>query len=207
MLSTSGAQIGKIVSAMWCPRCKSSRIQRGYSDTLVVLRIAGLHQLLCNNCGLDFKGFDPLRRLERVPSKRRESSPNQRRCPRFKTHLPATICLVERNALTWDVAYTQRSRGHCETISQIGMALSFVGTRFSKEQITLPGCSLFVTLDLPDGAISAVVSIVNWSRTSGEGRPKWLVGTMISQMSESNTARLAAYLKKRGEAGPHLAFE
>src|SRR5437016_5374143 len=149
----------------------------------MVLQIAGLHELLCNNCGLEFRGFDPLRRLARAAIKRKRFEVNQRSFPRYKVHLPATISLVERNVLTWDVAYTQRSRGHCETISQIGLALSFVGTRFSKEQITLPGCSLFVTVDLPDGAISAVVSIVNWSRTSGEGRPKWLVGTMISQMS------------------------
>ena len=192
---------------MWCPRCKSSRIQRGYSDTLVVLRIAGLHQLLCNNCGLDFKGFDPLRKIERVPSKRKESSPNQRRAPRFKTHLPATISLVERNVLTWDVNYTHPSRGHCEILSQIGMALSFAGTRFPEDQLTRPGCSLFVTVDLSVGPISAVVSVVECSRSGGPGRSRWQVGTMISQMSESNTARLAAYIKKRSEAAIHLSLD
>jgi len=174
---------------------------------LIVLRIAGLHQLLCNNCGLEFKGFDPLRRLARAPAKRRESSPNQRRCPRYKTHLPATICLVERNVLTWDVAYTHRSRGHCETISQIGMALSFVGSRFLAEQLTRPGCSLFVTVNLPNGAIEAVVSIVNLERPSGKSAARWLVGAVISQMSEGDTARLAAYIKKRAEADSYVALE
>src|SRR5207237_3468910 len=110
-----------------------------YDDSLSVLRIAGLHELLCNNCGLEFKGFDPLRKLERAPAKRKESRGNDRRFPRYRAHLPATICLVERNVLTWDVDYTKRSRGHCETISQIWMALSFVGTRFSEEQLTRPG--------------------------------------------------------------------
>src|SRR2546430_851928 len=168
---------------MWCPRCKSTRVQRGYNNSAFVLQIAGLHELLCNNCGLEFRGFDPLRKLERAPARRKESRANLRRFPRYNVHLPAMICLVERNVLTWEVAYTQRSRGHCETISQIGMGLSLAGTRFSEEQLTRPGCSLFVTLNLPDDAIAAVVSIVDWNRP-GNKNAKWLVGTTISQMSE-----------------------
>ncbi len=189
---------------MWCPRCKSSRIQRGYDESFMVLQIAGLHELLCNNCGLEFKGFDPLRRLPRAPVKRKRFEPNQRRFPRYKVHLPATISLVERNVLTWDVAYTHSSRGHCETISQIGLALSFAGTRFSEEQLTRPDCSLFVTVDLPVGAISAVVSIVHWERPGSSGRTSWFVGTTISQMSDRDAARLAAYLEKRSKSEPLL---
>ncbi|MEK6336162.1 MAG: PilZ domain-containing protein [Acidobacteriota bacterium] len=192
---------------MWCPRCKSSRIQRGYSNSLGVLRIAGLHELLCNNCGLEFKGFDPLRKLTRAPVKREKFAPNQRRFPRYKVHLPATISLVERNVLTWDVAYTQSSRGHCETISQIGMALSFVGSRFSEAQLTRPGCSLYVTVNLPDGAIAAVVSIVSWEKPAGKGRNGWFVGATISQMSDRDAARLAAYIQKQAQTDLCLALE
>src|SRR5712691_901544 len=195
---------------MWCPRCTSSRIQRGYNDSSIVLRIAGLHELLCNNCGLEFKGFDPLRRLERTPTKRKGpkgSKADRRRFPRYKVYLPATISLVERNVLTWEVAYRQSSRGHCETISQIGMALSFVGSRFSEQQLTSPGCSLYVTVNLPDGAIAAVVSIINWNRSGSKGRARWVVGTMISQMSEGDAGRLAAYLKKHAEQESYVTQE
>lgn len=174
---------------------------------MIVLQIAGLHELLCNNCGLEFKGFDPLRRLERAPSKKKETGAKRRRFPRYKVHLPATISLVERNVLTWDVAYTQPSKGHCETISQIGMALSFVGTRFSEEQLTRPGCSLFATVNLPAGAIAAVVAIVYWNRPGSEGLGRWLVGTTISQMSDNDAGRLAAFIKKRAEAEPYVALE
>ncbi|MFN2579000.1 MAG: hypothetical protein ABR607_15085 [Pyrinomonadaceae bacterium] len=190
---------------MWCPRCKSSRIQRGYEQSLIILRMAGLHQLLCNNCGLEFRGFDPLRKLQRTPVKRTKFAANERRFARHKVHLPATISLVERNVLTWDVAYTHRAQGHCETLSQIGMALSFVGSRFPSEELTRPGCSLFVTVNLPGAAIAAVVSIVNWERRGSRGRSSWFVGTTISQMSEQDTARLAAYIKKRSEAKLYLA--
>ena len=192
---------------MWCPRCKSSRIQRGYSNSLGVLRIAGLHELLCNNCGLEFKGFDPLRKLTRAPVKREKFDPNQRRFPRYKVHLPASISLVERNVLTWDVDYSQSSRGHCETLSQIGMALSFVGSKFSEHQLTRPGCSLYVTVNLPDGAIAAVVSIVNWEKPAGKGRNGWFVGATISQMSDRDAARLAAYIQKQAEAEVYVAME
>ena len=185
---------------MWCPQCKSPRIQRGFDDSLLVLRIAGLHKLLCNNCGLEFKGFDPLRRIERVPPRIKESRFNKRRLPRYHAHLPATISLVERNVLTWDVAYTHRSRGRCESISQIGMALSLVGSRFSKGQLTKPGCSLYVTVNLPDGAIAAVVSVLN-CQPPGRAGGRWLVGTTISQMSEGDAARLAAYIKRRVAVG------
>jgi hypothetical protein len=145
--------------------------------------------------------------LARSPVKREKFAVNQRRFPRYKAHLPATISLVERNVLTWDVAYTQGSRGHCEMISQIGMALSFVGTRFSEDQLTRPGCSLYVTLNLPDGAIAAVVSIVYWERPTNRGRNTWLVGTTISQMSDGDANRLAGYIKKRAEAEVYVAIE
>ena len=85
---------------MWCPRCKSSRVQRCYHNWPIVLQFAGLHGLLCNNCGLEFKGFDPLRRLPKKPVKRTRREANQRRFPRYKVHLPATISLVERNVVT-----------------------------------------------------------------------------------------------------------
>ena len=190
---------------MWCPRCKSSRVQRGYHSSPIVLQFAGLHGLLCNNCGLEFKGFDPMRRLPKSPVRRKLYEANQRRFPRYKVHLPATISLVERNVLTWDVGYTQRARGHCETISQIGMALSFVGSRIPEAQLVRPGCSLMVNVSLPAAEIASVVTVVNWERP-GNGKG-WFVGTVISQISEPDAAKLAAYIGKRSELEPFLALD
>jgi|SoiMethySBSTD1v2_1073268.scaffolds.fasta_scaffold559788_2 hypothetical protein len=190
---------------MWCPRCKSSRVQRGYHDSGIVLKMAGLHELLCNNCGLEFKGFDPMRKLERKPVHQRESK-NTRRFARYNVHLPATISLVERNVVTWDVSYSQSCRGHCETISQGGMALSFVGSRFPKEQITKPGCALYVTVNLPACIIAAVLSTVTCELLGTNGQAKWAVGTKIMQISDADTARLAAYLEKRAQTEPIMSF-
>ena len=40
-----------------CPKCRSSRVRRGYWDTPLLLRAIGIYSLLCDNCNLLFKGF------------------------------------------------------------------------------------------------------------------------------------------------------
>lgn len=191
---------------MWCPRCKSTRVQRGYHDSSIVYQMAGLHELLCNNCGLEFKGFDPLRKLKRAPARHKEAVNNLRRFPRYPVHLPATIALVQRNPLTWEVSYSDAARGHCETISQGGMALAFVGSRFSEEQLTREGCSLYVNVNLPDVVIAAVVSTITCVRVGVGGQAKWMVGAAITQMSDRDAARLAIFIEKRAAAEPVMVY-
>jgi hypothetical protein len=43
--------------AQRCPKCRSSRVRRGYEDTPLLLRLIGIYSLLCDNCNLLFKGF------------------------------------------------------------------------------------------------------------------------------------------------------
>jgi hypothetical protein len=43
--------------AQHCPKCGSSRVKRGYTDTPLLLRMIGVYSLLCDNCNLLFKGF------------------------------------------------------------------------------------------------------------------------------------------------------
>jgi len=40
-----------------CPKCRSSRVRRGYRDTPLLLRAIGIYSLLCDNCNLLFKGL------------------------------------------------------------------------------------------------------------------------------------------------------
>jgi hypothetical protein len=173
-------------------------VQRGYNEAAIVLQVAGFRELLCNNCGLEFKGFDPFRKLAklgRTPARHKETNGKQRRFPRYKVHLPANISLVERNPLTWDVSYSKATRGHCEMISQGGMGLSFVGARLPEDELTSPGCRLHVTVNLPGSVIAAVLSTVTCDRQRATG--KWLVGAKITQMSDADATRLACYLAKR----------
>src|SRR5688572_857326 len=100
---------------MRCPRCKSERIQRDYDDAVVVLRLIGLHKLLCNKCGLVFKGFDPLRTVQREASEEKRDAQRRRRGPRYDVHLPAAISLVDDKVQVGKVTYSEPSRGHVES--------------------------------------------------------------------------------------------
>lgn len=192
---------------MRCPRCKSERIQRDYDDAVLLLRMVGMHKLLCNNCGLVFKGFDPLAAHQRAPSEKKKGVRNRRRGPRFYAHLPSAISLIDGKVQVGKVSYSQPSRGHCETISKVGMGLSLAGTRFSEADLSRIGRLLFVKVDLPDGPIEAVVTIVTSERTGEDPKKKWLLGVNIHQMSDADRERLAAYVEKRLKESPVIISE
>lgn len=193
--------------AVQCPRCKSERIQRDYDDAVFFLRMFGMHKLLCNNCGLVFKGFDPLGSHQRAPSEKTAQVSNRRRGPRFYAHIPTAISVIYGNPQPGKVSYSEPSRGHCETLSKVGMKLSLVGTRFSEVELSRPGQLLFVRVDLPDGPIEAVVTIVTSDRTGDEKKKKWVLGVNIHQMSDADRETLTGYLEKRRTETPVIISE
>ena len=181
---------------MRCPRCESERIQRDYDDAVIVLRAIGLHKLLCNNCGLVFKGFDPLRTRQREPpTDDAKQVRNRRRAPRYNVHLPTAISLIDDKGRIGKVTYSEPSRGHCDTISKVGMNLSLVGARFTEGELSRIGRLFFIRIDLPDGPVEAVVKLVTHARTGSE-RKKWSIGVTVHQMAEDDTQRLDTYLQK-----------
>ena len=185
---------------MQCPRCQSERIQRDYDDAIVFLRAVGMHKLLCNNCGLAFKGFDREGKLQRGPktTTTKARSVNRRRGPRVRAHLPAAISLIEGQV--GKVSYSQPSRGHCETISDFGMLLSLVGTRIPEGELSRKGRMLFVRIDLPNGPVEAVVKIVTHERAT-DGQKGWQLGVQTHQMSDADKELLKDYLERRLGAG------
>ena len=190
------------MNRMQCPRCKSERIQRDYDDAVFFLRMVGMHKLLCNNCGLVFKAFDPKGTQKRQPAEKQKPARNRRRAPRFYAHLPSAISLIDSKVQVGKVSYSAPSRGHCETISQFGMSLSLVGTRFAEAELSQIGRMLFVKVDLPEGPIEAVVVIVGSERAGEGARKKWALGVKIHQMSDPDRERLTAYLEKRSQGEP-----
>jgi hypothetical protein len=187
---------------MDCPRCHSERIQRDYDDAVFFLRAVGMHKLLCNNCGLVFKGFDPQGKFQREPAEAAKRNiakavPNRRRGPRFNAHLPANISLIEGDAQVGKATYSQPSRGHCEAISKYGMLVSLVGTRFEEAELSRTGRLLLIHIELPNGLVEAVVSIVTHERTGEEQRKRWLLGVETRQISDEHGELLAEYLERR----------
>ena len=187
---------------MQCPRCKSERIQKDYDDAVFFLRMVGMQKLLCNNCGLVFKAFDPLGTQKRAPSEKPKHVRNRRQGPRYYAHLPAAISLIEGQAQAGKASYSQPSRGHCETISKFGMKLSLVGTRFTEAELSQLGTLLFVRVDLPEGSVEAVVNIVSSERTGEAAKKKWILGVKIQQMADADLERLTSYLEKRANDAP-----
>ena len=182
---------------MECPRCQSERIQKDFDDASVFFRAVGMQKLLCNNCGLVFKGFDPQGKFERIATRKKsEQILNRRRGPRVHAHLPAAISLIEGGAQSGKVSYSQPSRGHCEAISSFGMQLSLVGTRFPETELSRLGRMLFVRVELPDASIEAVVKIVTHERAS-DGQKRWLLGVETHQMSDADNELLTSYLERR----------
>lgn len=182
---------------MQCPRCNSTRIQRGYKDGAILLRLGGGHELLCNNCGLEFKGFKWSAAFKRIPARIKETTRSHRSAPRYKSHLPATIRLVNPGADN-EPSFSLAALGHCQTISNLGMALSFVGSHFDPAEFEKAGRLLLVVLTLPSGAVEAVVKTVTHQRIDNpEGPATWIVGGSIVQISEADRSQLSTFLDKR----------
>ena len=160
-----------------------------------------MQKLLCNNCGLVFKGFDPQGKFHREATKKKtEQIHNRRRGPRVRTHLPTAISLIEGGAQSGKVSYSQPSRGHCEAISTFGMLISLVGTRFPETELARPGRMLFVRIDLPESSIEAVVKIVTHER-GADGQKRWLLGVQTHQISDTDKELLNAYIDRRLTTG------
>lgn len=169
--------------------------------------MVGMHKLLCNNCGLVFKAFDPKGTHRRAPTEKDKPGRNRRRAPRFHAHLPTAISLIDSKVQVGKASYSAPSRGHCETISKFGMSLSLVGTRFPEAELSQLGRMLFVRIDLPDGPIEAVVTIASSARTGEGARRKWQLGVKLHQISDTDGERLNSYLEKRSTGEPLVISE
>lgn len=116
--------------------------------------------------------------------------------------------MAEREVDTGKLIFSQTSRGHCESISRIGLGLTFVGSRFAAEEFARTGRLLFVSIVLPNGPVDILVTTVTHTRREPEsGLAGWYVGAVITQMSEADQTRLTTYLEKRAEDEPLLEVE
>ena len=47
----------EMMRLLHCPKCRSTRVRRGYEKPPLLLRLIGRHGLLCDNCNLSYQGF------------------------------------------------------------------------------------------------------------------------------------------------------
>lgn len=87
------------------------------------------------------------------------------------------------------------------------MRLSLAGTRFSEAELSKVGRLLFVRIDVPEGAVEAVVSVVRADRTVEDVKKKWVIGVKLQQIADADRERLDNYLAKRGKDTPVVLTE
>lgn len=62
-----------------CPKCRSSRIRRGYTPSPLLLRLIGIYNLLCDNCNLLFRGWAMPGTVPKHGSRKKKPPTQQRR--------------------------------------------------------------------------------------------------------------------------------
>ena len=61
-----------------CPKCRSSRIRRGYRPTHFFSKIFFRYNLLCNRCNWEFTGFAVPGTVDYKPERKKKAKPKQR---------------------------------------------------------------------------------------------------------------------------------
>jgi hypothetical protein len=75
-----------------CPKCRSSRIRKGYKPTPLILRVVGIHYLLCNHCNLLFTGFAVPGTVSRTIKRGRKKANAAQKQTSVPGFLPADDC-------------------------------------------------------------------------------------------------------------------
>src|SRR5215831_15442067 len=105
-----------------CPRCGSPRVQLGYGSTSLSQRIFGFNELLCNNCGLTFKGFAVPGSVKRSPSEKKERAGKRQLAKRFKVKFPVRVSVILNDS--WgEPTLSPVMEGLTRDISKIGLAM------------------------------------------------------------------------------------
>src|SRR4028119_1765234 len=112
-----------------CPRCRSPRIQLGFDEPPLVLKLLGVRSLICNNCTLEFRRFAPLTKLERRESREPETSPNLRRAPRHQARLRVRVYKVIKEQFGEGARYGPEVVGQTRDVSRIGLAIYVPGAQ------------------------------------------------------------------------------
>ena len=185
--------------ALRCPRCESARVQLGYGDPPLHLRLLCIRELLCNNCNLEFRGFALPRQVKRGRSDQPDDTRNRRRAPRFKVRLPLLVRQIVRGHFGGESEYSPAVNGHTRDISKIGIAVVIPGEAAEGYDFSDPGKRLQIWLRLPAGT-TVVMKVVPASRDEGDGGAGRVrvIGTHIWTMSEADRAAFDGYIDTLG---------
>ena len=179
-----------------CPRCKSPRIQLGYNDSPLARRLVGIHELFCNNCNLEFKGFALPRTLTRVASTKEEIAGN-RRAPRLRVKLPVTVSLIEIDSISTGIRYSSELEGSTCFINQNGLAFVLSTIYIDGHDLTTTDRKLRIVLLLPTGQIFLHATLVfhEQLKKKENGQKGWMIGARITKISTADRAEFLKYME------------
>jgi hypothetical protein len=185
--------------AQWCPRCRSRRVQLGYNETPILLQLICVHEILCNNCNLEFRGFALPGALKRVPSPSvEEQERGKRRAPRFKIKLPLNVSLLKVDGVSTGIRYSTELSGYTHVISKVGMALILPSLKFGGAICNDTSRRLHVGLSLPTGLVNIYINPVNFTPFN-EKRNEWIVGARITKIGNEDRVRFYEYINNLNE--------
>jgi hypothetical protein len=178
-----------------CPRCRSPRVQLGYESTSLSERVFGLNELLCNNCGLTFKGFAVPGTVKRAPSEKKELAGNRQLAPRYKVKFPVSMTIPDTDPFGLDPKGPPRLEGVTRDISRIGLAVVVADVQRAGYNFSSTMHRLIVHVSLPNGGVELRAAPVRHERPNlqkaGAG---WVIGLRIIKMGDRDCSRWLAYL-------------
>ena len=117
---------------------------------------------------------------------------NRRSARRFEARLGCTVKLAGANGARHAVALT----GHTRDASASGLGLLMPAIHIEGHYLTGAGTTLLVELELPGATIRMQAVAVRYERVEQpEEKICYLVGVRITEMSEEDHERFAAYVR------------
>ena len=183
-----------------CPKCGSVRVQRGYQDAPFVLRLFGMHELLCNNCSTEFRGFalpgtTSRSRHRKIEPGRTGGAGSHQRAQRFAVRIPVKLQLLDADSKNTHASAPRFFDGYTRNLSLIGIALLLPEAHFTDADLAIRHRRARVLLNLPPRTLPIDATIVRYEQLDDdEMLTGWLVGVRVTRLAEADRARLLKFL-------------
>ncbi len=185
------------MAASRCPKCGSARVQRGFNDAPLVLRMIGVCELLCNNCNAEFRGFALPGTVSRSRSHKIELAKHgnvdrRQRAQRFVVRIPVKVHLLDSTAKGAPLSILD---GYTRNISTIGFAIILPEARFTDDNLSSERRRIRVLFDIEPRTLIVDATIVRYEQLDEENAiAGWLIGGRVTRLNETDRARLTKFL-------------
>jgi hypothetical protein len=142
--------------------------------------------------------------LRSIIARLRTVAGNRRRARRYRVRLGVHISLlgVKSSAESAQSRRPLEVEGHTRDLSTTGLALIVPTIRAGEHYLTGEGRRLLVTLDHPQGPLLLQAVPVRYEQLDeSDAETGYLVGALITEMSDADRARFNAYLEGMKDEG------